>query len=248
MFRFLPDNDSPDTGWTASPRARLFLEQEDRLLGELLPRLTGYRCVQIGGLAPERHVLAQAATLCQWRIGLSDTPGAQVRCDGRHLPLASHSVDAVVLTHALEQVAEPHVLLRECVRVLSDRGQLIVLVFNPLSLGSWRRHWPTRGAPRSAACSAPPGADRLCDWLRVLECQPVEIWRYGLGFPLYGRRWRVGHRPRWLRAIGWSAQAYAVVARPLVVPRTPLASRRTRQRKHAVAIARGCANWVESER
>jgi SAM-dependent methyltransferase len=212
------------------------------LLAQILPRLIGYRCLQIDGLGLERQVLEYAATLCQWRIGASDIPGVDICFDGQHLPLASGSVDALVLTHALEAGDAPHALLRECARVLNDRGQLIVLVFNPLSPGSLRRNWlSTRPAP--------PSAFRLCDWLRLLAFEPEPLWRYGPGFPLFGRLWQAGDRNRWLRSIAWSAPAYAITARRQVALRTPLFHRRReRRRRLAVALARESAQRIKCRR
>lgn len=225
--------------WRASPRARLFMQYEHRLLQQLLPRLTGYRCVQIDCLGLDRNVLDYSSTLCHWRMGAGEVPGVDVRFDGRHLPLASASVDALVLTHGLEAIGQPHALLRECARVLNERGQLIVLVFNPLSLWFLRQNLLPGRQPRFLPCGPPPSASRLCDWLRLLEFEPEQVWRYGLGFPLFGRLWRVGSDARWLRSVAWSAQAYALVARRQTASRTPLVGKPARRRaRPAAALAR----------
>ncbi|MFC3104788.1 class I SAM-dependent methyltransferase [Salinisphaera aquimarina] len=219
------------------------------MLRTLLPALTGYRCVQIGTWGIERCELARAGTLCQWQIGFGGEHAGDIGFDGVHLPLASASVDAVVIAHGLEQVAEPHRLLRECARVLSERGQMIVMAFNPLSIWALRQGLPSRRIARFHPCSAPPSASRLCDWLQLLEFQPQQLWRYGLGFPFFGRAYHVGEGARWSRSIAWSAQAYAVVARRQVLPRTRIRERVGKRRTAAAPVlARGASRGVTCPR
>ncbi|ROO29240.1 methyltransferase [Salinisphaera orenii MK-B5] len=239
MLRFLPARYTESRDWLETPRARLFLQYEQRLLRELLPRLTGYRCVQVGRWGIDRALLDHAGTLRQWRLAWSAGTDADALFDGQHLPLASGSVDALVLAHSLEQVAAPHALLRECARVLSARGQLIVLVFNPWSLWALWQGMPGRRAPRFTPCAAPPSAGRLFDWLRLLEFEPDLLWRYGLGFPLFGGRYAVGSGKRWLEPLACAAQAYAVLARRQVVSRNREHGRTARSRAAApAALAR----------
>ncbi|WP_353249613.1 methyltransferase domain-containing protein [Salinisphaera sp. T31B1] len=182
-------------------------------------------------------------------MGLGADPDADIVFDGRRLPLASGSVDAVVITHGLEQVADPHALLRDCARVLSERGQLVALVFNPLSLWALRQGLPSRRSTRFQPCSAPPSAGRLSDWMRLLEFCPEQLWRYGLGFPVFGRGFRVGREHRWMQSIAWCSQAYLMTARRQVSPRTPVAgSLRKRRRLPAAALARSSHRGVTCRR
>ncbi|MES1948525.1 methylase [Salinisphaera sp. C84B14] len=249
MFRFLPGKYTDSAEWLATPRARLFLQYERRVLTQLLPNLTGYRCVQIGRWGYGHATLAHAGTLCQWQLGFGVDTRADIAFDGRHLPLASASVDALVLAHALEQVAEPHALLRECARVLNARGQLIILAFNPLSLWALRQGFPTRRTPRFRPCSAPPSASRLYDWLRLLEFEPERLVRYGLGFPFFGGYHRVGEDRRSARSIAWCAQAYGLCARRQVAPYTPIRKPLPGPRKRAaVGLARQALHRVNCRR
>lgn len=231
----MPAKYSQSSEWLSSPRGRLFVQYECRLLRQLLPRLTGYRCVQIGSWGFDRCEIERAGTLCQWRLGVGEDHTADIVFDGRHLPLASGSVDALVIAHGLEQVAQPHALLRECARVLSDRGQIVVLAFNPLSLWALRQGLRTRRSARFRPCSVPPSAGRLVDWFHLLDFAPDQIWRYGLGFPFFGSAWYVGSGSRGFAAVAWCAQAYAMIARRQVAPRTPVARRLGQRRRAAEA-------------
>ncbi|HVJ24918.1 MAG TPA: methyltransferase domain-containing protein [Burkholderiales bacterium] len=102
-----------------------------------------------------------------YRLSVALEPGAAVAADPLQLPLASQSVDLVVLPHVLEGHHNPHDVLREAERVLRAEGQIVISGFNTTSL--WRvRQAFTRhrnGAPWDAKFI---GLLRLREWLRVL--------------------------------------------------------------------------------
>ena len=80
------------------------------------------------------------------------------------LPLASQSVDLVVLPHVLEFHAEPHEMLREADRVMMPEGQLVISGFNTASLWGLRQLFASRSdARRGTALHRPPAP---ADWLR----------------------------------------------------------------------------------
>ena len=68
----------------------------------------GFRAVQIG--LPEVDFLRQ--NRISYRFSLALEPGAAVAADPLQLPLASQSVDLVVLPHVLEGHPNPHDVLR----------------------------------------------------------------------------------------------------------------------------------------
>lgn len=249
MFRFLSGTHTEASAWLATPKARLFLQYERRVVQRILPGLTGYRCVQIGNWGNDRCALKTAGTLCHWQLGFDESRGADIRFNGRQLPLASGSIDVVLVAHALERVAEPHALLRECARVLSERGQLVVLAFNPLSLWALRQGLPPRRQLAFQSCSAPPSASRLCDWLRLLELEPEQLWRYGVGAPLFGGAHEMFGGSRWARCLAWSAQSYAIVARRHINARPRIGhSWRRRQTQSVAGLARHSSGRVTCRR
>ena len=214
MFRFLADDPESTQRWFSQPAAAGLIAQESCLLGDLLSRMSGYRGVSLASWPIEDSVVARAGTLRHWQLGVgARTDKVDVQWDGLRLPLASSSVDALVLMHGLEVVSQPHALIRECARVLSDRGQLAVFCFNPLSWWALRQSMPTGRAERFTPCCVPPRAARLIDWLRVLDIETDECWRYGPGYPLFGRPWRAQGDASWLGCIAWQAPGYALLAR-----------------------------------
>jgi len=93
--------------------------------------------------------------------------GRDLACAVERLPLASQSLDLVVLPHVLEFSPHPHAVLREVERVLRPEGRLLIAGFNPLSLWGLRRilsrqqaTWPWHGRFIHLA--------RLKDWLALL--------------------------------------------------------------------------------
>ena len=92
------------------------------------------------------------------------------------LPIASDSVDTVLLPHTLEFESDPYSVLREADRVLAGDGKLVILAFAPWS------PWGLRAATTRAGY--PPGLRRLIserrlrDWLRLLGYDIGEARRY----------------------------------------------------------------------
>lgn len=213
--------------WLASPRGRLLLQRQAAQMGAVLPRLFGYRLLQIGDWEFDEQLLASSATLCQWVLGQDPQGGANVFFDGESLPISSRSVDAVILPHSLETRATPHRLLREVDRVLCDHGKVVILGFNPYSLWAIARMCRRRlkRLPRSRRLY-PMG--RVCDWLELLDYELISGHRFGVGFPyLPADGVNIGNGG-WWRVPGTIGQAYAVVARKRVIAKCQQAPRRQR--------------------
>ena len=90
-----------------------------------------------------------------------------VIAEPQHLPVASDSVDAVILPHTLDFAPNPHQVLREVERALIPEGRVVIIGFNPFSLwGLWRQFGRWRGAvPWCANFVSYP---RLNDWLTLM--------------------------------------------------------------------------------
>ena len=103
----------------------------------------------------------------QFRFTLALEPGAALTADPMQLPLASNSVDLLVLPHVLEFHTEPFQVLREAERVLRPEGQVVISGFNKYSLWGLRRLFTRRsaGSPWDAKFI---GLLRLTGWMRLL--------------------------------------------------------------------------------
>jgi SAM-dependent methyltransferase len=202
--------------WLRSPRGRRLLSLEERELKRVLPDLFGRHVLQIGNWGRGQQLLTASEMLHRAVIGTVPDLGAQALAEPERLPIHDKSVDAVLLPHCLEFSRSPYPVLREVNRILSDRGRLIVLGFNPWSAWAWRQAVGLRYR------AFPPGArfvsvGRLCDWLDLLDFEVCEVRRYGVGFPWTRPRSDDSGFARWLGA--W-AEGYLLVAKKRVIPMT----------------------------
>ena len=151
------------SGWFSTAQGADVLDWELGQFDSAVEDVFGFRAVQIG--LPQVDFLRQ--NRIPFRFTLALEPGAALAADPLQLPLASQSVDLVVLPHALEEHAHPHEVLREAERVLMPEGQLVISGFNTASLWRMRQMFTARhaGAPWNLKFI---GLLRLRDWLRVL--------------------------------------------------------------------------------
>jgi ubiquinone/menaquinone biosynthesis C-methylase UbiE len=89
------------------------------------------------------------------------------------LPLLTNSVDIVLMNHELEFSSDPHQVLREIHRVLMPSGNLVLSVFNPISLFMLHKIWPFKSESplwRARMFSIA----RIKDWLILLGFEIIE--------------------------------------------------------------------------
>ena len=149
--------------WFETPRGRYVLDWELAQFDNAVDDVFGFNAVQIG--LPQIDFLRENRIALKLRAG--PDRGCSLAADPVHLPLASQSIDLLVLPHILEFSSQPHQILREAERVLMPEGTIIISGFNPLSLwgvkralGFERRDVPWRGRFI--------GLLRLKDWLALL--------------------------------------------------------------------------------
>ncbi|WP_299975372.1 methyltransferase domain-containing protein [uncultured Pseudoteredinibacter sp.] len=219
--------------WSNTPLGEAILSEEQASIDELLRYRFGYhlcafshihgcelmeesrinhkiQMVQLDGL--KESLDSQSLS----EKGLCEEASA-LPFDGSRIPLATDSVDVLLLHHCLEFSSNPHELLREAQRVLIDHGHLIITSFNPLSIYGlfanvarffkgnqvWRRRFLTASSSR--------------DWLQLLGLQPLELIPHFYRLPLSNSA--LLERSRVLEGLGkklgalnWGA-SYTLVAR-----------------------------------
>ena len=173
--------------WLQTALGESLLAQETRVVEEALDGLFGEECLQVGLWGEERVFLRFSRTQRTSLIAehISDS-GPSAIGEPHRLPVASDSVDCVLLPHTLDYSDRPHAILREVHRVLRSDGHLVLLGFRPGGLWGLRRLVPGAGMP--------PGADhlisdrRLRDWLQLLDMRIQSNTRYFFRWPLTGRK------------------------------------------------------------
>ena len=176
--------------WLTTSLGKALLQQEVRVVEEAFDGIFGEQCLQLGSWGESHAFLRFARTQrCAsiWDLDAAtagDLPGGWGQL--HRLPIASDSIDAVLLPHTLDFSDRPHAILREVHRVLRSDGHLVVLGFKPGGLWGLRRLIPGAGLP--------PGADNLIsdrklkDWLQLLDLRIHGVHRYFFRWPLPGNR------------------------------------------------------------
>lgn len=216
--------------WYDGTLGRRLLEIEQRQLDAILPNLFGYHLVQIGCLADTDMV---GASRVSHRVILDIIDGRRsatvgVQAEPARLPIASDSVDVVVLPHTLEFEADPHQTLREVDRVLIPEGHVVILGFNPWSFWGLRRLFRRRGRATYPWCGRFRGLTRIKDWLALLGFDVVMTSGYFFRPPLHHEG--VMRRLAFIEVAGarWCSMlsgAYILVARKRMLTLTPVKPR-----------------------
>jgi SAM-dependent methyltransferase len=184
------------SGWCTTPLGRHVLEWELQQFDNAVEDVFGFRAVQFG--LPELDFLR--ANRISFRFSLALEAGAALAADPLQLPLASQSLDLVVLPHTLESHLDAHHVLREAERVLRPEGQVVISGFNSLSLWGLRRKFAGRraGSPWDARFI---GLLRLKEWLQLLGFE-LNGGRFGCYAPPFAQA-------RWLERFAFMEQAGA---------------------------------------
>jgi len=179
--------------WYLSATGQYLLEELEGRLSPILATTFGYYSLQVGcaGLADR---LQQACRVKhQFTLGEADQEN-HIQANPSMLPVASDSVDLVILMHHLSNTSEPHAILREVFRILIPEGKLVIIDFNPKSfwglrhfLQSWLEHVPFNGHFYTAK--------RIDDWMRLLGFDQNRLYRIGYLPPI--------QNPSLVRHLSW---------------------------------------------
>ena len=171
--------------WWRTPLGSHVLEWELRQFDNAVEDVFGFRAAQVG--LPECDFLRQ--NRIPYRFSLALEAGAALAADPLQLPLASQSLDLIVLPHALESHRDAHPVLREAERALRPEGQVVISGFNTASLWGLRRKLAGRdpGSPWDARFV---GLLKLKEWLQLLGFE-LNGGRFGCYAPPFAQpAWR----------------------------------------------------------
>lgn len=168
--------------WFETPRGQYILAWERLQFDSAVDDVFGFNAVQVG--LPEIDLLRQNRIPLKAYAGLGE--GCSLLAQPWQLPLASQSIDLLVLPHVLEFSSQPHQILREAERVLMPEGSIVISGFNPLSL------WGLKRALRIEKREYPwngkfIGLLRLKDWLALLGFE-LNGGRFGCYVPPFPQR------------------------------------------------------------
>lgn len=215
----------PDFFLTGLGQGLIQMEREQ--IGHILPGLFGYHILQAGCIAGIDYLASTRIThkitllVHEREHGPSD---ACVYCTCGSLPIASDSMDVVVLPHLLEFESNTHQVLREVERILIGEGHVVIIGFNPWSLwGLWSvilRWWG-----EVPWCGRFLGVARIKDWLSLLDFEIVSTEHLFYRPPLQNRK--LMDKLVFLERLGryccrYLGSVYIIVAKKRVIPLTPM--------------------------
>jgi SAM-dependent methyltransferase len=241
--------------WYRTTLGEAVIRSEEAVLAEVLPNLFGYHLLQLG--APVSEDLTGVSRIAHRMVMDDIAPLSRIPQEGeerffgqsQQLPVASDSLDVVVLPHTLELSEQPHEVLREVERVLIPEGHVVILCFNPFSLFGLRRLF-TGWRDESPWCGHFYSALRIKDWLALLGFDTVLVRNYFYRPPLQNRRlMRSCERVERFAERFWSplGGGYILVAKKRVATLTPIKPRwRSRRQLLPVGAAEPTARREKS--
>lgn len=124
--------------WYGSDAGKRCIRQICALLLPKLEARFGYFALQINGEWFEQRLLDLSRVNNRYLLGRGDA--AAIVSERESLPIASDSVDLVILPHVLSESADAHAVLREVERILVPEGQVIIIDLDPWTVwGSWQQ-------------------------------------------------------------------------------------------------------------
>nr|VFJ67207.1 MAG: Methyltransferase domain-containing protein [Candidatus Kentron sp. DK] len=235
--------------WLSCPSGRILLDREKALLDGVLPHLFGHYILQVGRLG-DSDLLARSRISRRIVVTLEGdpiVPGYPALCaEPNALPVASDSVDVVVLPHLLEFSPDIRETLREAERVLVAEGHLLLLGFNAWSLvGIWHLLC-TRGdeGRHSLPCQGGrfPGLTLIKDTITGFGFDITSVERYFFRPPASNPH--LMERLRFLDTFGprfWPffSGAYFIVAKKRITTLTPIKQHRQRPGRPLIPVGLG---------
>jgi SAM-dependent methyltransferase len=162
--------------WLLEPLGQALINSETQKVQKIINRLFGYHLLLLGE-PPFLKLVNQSPIFHRVFVHpemIIECEGSPVQSRQDKLPFLSDEIDVLCLAHCLENIQNPHEVLRESHRVIKAEGHLIILGFNPWSVwGIWRllrRYikpvpWDGQFISRS----------RLKDWLSLLGFDLLKV-------------------------------------------------------------------------
>nr|VFK68084.1 MAG: Methyltransferase domain-containing protein [Candidatus Kentron sp. UNK]VFK73349.1 MAG: Methyltransferase domain-containing protein [Candidatus Kentron sp. UNK] len=226
--------------WLSHPPGSLLLDMEVSLVTDSLGSLFGYHLLQVGRLG-DADLLAHSRISHRFIVetdgdrGVSGYPS--LRAEPWALPIASDSIDTIILPHVLEFSPHMQKVVKEAKRVLVAEGNLLILAFNrPSLVGVWHLLFGSEEGTPWVPCHGGrfPGFGRVEGWLVAMGFDVISARRYFFrpSTPIGSLMNHGGPSDplRFLDTIGprfWPffSGAYLLVAKKRVTPLTPRKSR-----------------------
>jgi SAM-dependent methyltransferase len=225
--------------WFQSRLGEALVTQEQACLEQKAAQIFGYHLVQIGSPCADFQPLRQSPARNRVRVHSEAGPGIDIQADHRYLPLASDSIDGVILPHTLDFSADPHQLVREVERVLIPEGKVLLSGFNPWSQWGIGRLFRRRSG-QMPWCSHFFSLKRVQDWFTLMGFDLEEVTYLHYRPPLHNQT--VMQRLAFMEGLGRRAWpmlggVYVLQAVKRTATMTPIRLNRWRMKKRVLPTA-----------
>lgn len=244
-----PQRDSELIGamreWLEGDIGRELLVEQQAMIEQLLAGAFGYHLLQVG-IDPQLALCESSSIRHRLVLAQSLYPGVPANAvvgSAAELPFEHHSLDLVVLHHALDFTDNPHQVLREAARVTRPGGHLIVVGFNPFSWWGLRKLMARKPqAPWQSGQFI--GPRRLLDWCQLLGLTELESLTGGFLGPFSLNRKLQSYQQRWLPSSG---AVFALLVRKDEESMTPIRRLRFKRRFIALPVTKPATRGQLSE-
>jgi SAM-dependent methyltransferase len=225
--------------WFDSRLGKALMEEEQACLEEKAASIFGYHLVQIGSPSSGFEPLRRSPARNRVIVHAEAASGVDIAADHRFLPLASDTIDGVILPHTLDFSPDPHQLVREVERVLIPEGKVVLSGFNPWS------HWGIgrvfrKGSGQMPWCSHFFSLKRVQDWFTLMGFDLEEVTYLHYRPPLHNLA--VMQRLAFMEGLGrrvWPVLGgvYVLQAVKRTATMTPIRLNRWRMKKRVIPAA-----------
>jgi|GEM_PF-4904523 len=126
--------------WQNLPKGDNYCQALRQTLMPWMPKILGHQVLKIGGLSgevttnlPMHHQIILSEKITQNLTALCNAKVSLVQASLTELPCLQKEINAVFLMNTLNFAQDPHQILRESHRILTDDGWIFIALFNPLS-------------------------------------------------------------------------------------------------------------------
>jgi len=251
---FRPKSPRYPQSWDDFPAGAHIRDTISEVCEEYAQRIFGYHFVKLGSLSasiplnqsPIRNIITQAPH--QVANGMQQANSNQCGTGGSHgnanapsrhlttpqvigqshvLPYSENSIDGFLLANELDFAQDPHEILREVDRVVTQSGYVIISGFNPLSLAGIGKFLPVKrnNILHDARFFT---SYRIKDWLQLLGFEIVEqrqvmfstlFFQPKSNYALTMQRYLSEYLP-------WCSAVYVILARKREIPMTTISLKR----------------------
>lgn len=159
--------------WYSSPLGQMLGDMEAKYLSQVLSIRYNQLILQLGGLGWEYRFLNEVffRNVIVVDRGPNNFDGLnRVDADNQYLPIASGSIDSIIMPHSLEFEDNQRQVLLEAERVLKPGGRMLFLGFNPWSIYRIYHYLP-RKRKKAPWCGNFVSRQTVIDWLGSLNIQ-----------------------------------------------------------------------------